>query len=102
MRFEKGQTPPVNACWSLTMYDDARFLVDNPIGRCAVGDRDPLVRDPHGSLTVHIQSARPDAAAEPNWLPAPSDRFTLALRMYWPKRKVLRGRWTPPAVTRLD
>ena len=73
VRFERGELPPVGAFWSLTMYGDDLYLVDNPIGRYAIGDRTPgLRRDRDGSLTLHVQRPAPaKAAARANWLPAP-------------------------------
>ena len=102
VRFERGELPPVGAFWSLTMYGDDLYLVDNPIGRYAIGDRTPgLRRDRDGSLTLHIQRQRPaKAAARANWLPAPEGRFRLGMRLYEPRRSVLRGDWPPPPVRR--
>ena len=92
----------MGAFWSLTMYGDDLYLVDNPIGRYAIGDRTPgLRRDRDGSLTLHIQRQRPaKAAARANWLPAPEGRFRLGMRLYEPRRSVLRGDWLPPPVRR--
>jgi hypothetical protein len=100
MRFEPGQWPPVNAFWSLTMYTDRQFFVDNPIGRYAIGDRDDLQPNADGSLDLLIQHDPPPS--EGNWLPAPEGNFNLMLRMYWPKRQALDGTWKPPAVERTD
>ncbi len=102
LRFPRGQLPPVGAFWSLTMYDDKRFLVDNPIDRYAVGDRTPgLRRGKDGSLTIHIGRTAPrGTAARANWLPSPAGRFRLAMRLYEPKRSVLRERWRPPPLRR--
>jgi hypothetical protein len=102
LRFPRGQLPPVGAFWSLTMYDDERFLVENAIDRYAVGDRTPgLRRGKDGSLTIHIGRRAPrGAAARANWLPAPPGRFRLAMRLYEPKRSVLKERWRPPPLRR--
>jgi hypothetical protein len=101
LRFKRGQLPPVNAFWSLTMYGPDRFLVENPIARYAVGNRTPgLKRNADGSLDVWLQHDAP-AGRESNWLPAPAGRFSLALRLYEPKRLVLRERWPLPTVSRL-
>jgi hypothetical protein len=83
MHFEPGQWPPVNAFWSLTMYNDRQFFVDNPIDRYPIGDRDALQPNPDGSLDLLIQHEPPPS--ESNWLPAPAGSFNLMLRMYWPK-----------------
>ncbi|MBI3207727.1 MAG: DUF1254 domain-containing protein [Candidatus Solibacter usitatus] len=98
LRFAKGQTPPAGAFWSVTLYDDNRFLVDNPIHRYAIGDRTKGLRtNPDGSLEIRIQSGRPESG-ESNWLPAPEGVFTLALRLYLPKPEAADGRWQPPAL----
>jgi hypothetical protein len=103
IRFKRGQLPPANAFWSLTMYGKDRYLVDNPIDRYAVGDRTQgLKRGKDGSLTIYVQHDRPRGAAAANWLPAPAGAFRLALRIYEPRRSVLRGSWKPPPVRRLD
>lgn len=102
LRFERGELPPVDAFWSITMYGADRYLVDNAIGRYSIGDRTPgLVPGRDGSLTIHIQRNEPgSAAARANWLPAPAGRFRLAMRLYEPRRSVLDGRWLPPPLRR--
>ena len=102
LRFPRGELPPVGAFWSLTMYDDGPYLVDNPIDRYAIGDRTKgLRRARDGSLTLHIQNRPPrDPVARANWLPAPRGSLRLALRLYEPGRSVLTGRWRPPPLLR--
>jgi hypothetical protein len=101
IRFKRGQLPPSNAFWSLTMYGKDRYLVDNPIDRYAIGDRTQgLKRGKDGSLTIYVQHTRPRGTAAANWLPAPAGAFRLALRIYEPRRSVLNGRWLPPPVRR--
>ncbi|BEP71222.1 MULTISPECIES: DUF1254 domain-containing protein [unclassified Variovorax] len=102
LRFAPDALPPVDAFWSLTMYDTRDYmLVDNPIDRYAVGDRTPgLRRDADGGLTLHIQHARPEGeAARANWLPAPEGRFYLCLRAYVPRAELLDGRYQLPPLT---
>ena len=96
IHFTKPDLPPVNAFWSLTLYDQDGYFAANPINRFAIGDRDSLHFNPDGSLDLLIQNAQPSSTT--NWLPAPVGRFSLMLRLYWPKDDVLQGRWTPPAV----
>jgi DNA sulfur modification protein DndE len=98
MHFPKGQTPPVNGFWSLTMYNPEYFFVDNPLSRYTLSPRNELKYNPDGSLDLYIQHDPPDADKETNWLPAPADRFVLMLRCYWPKESLLKGEWEPPAV----
>lgn len=100
LHFAAGQTPPVNAFWSLTMYDKDGFLVDNPIARYAIGDRDNLQYNADGSLDLWIQRAEPEGRLS-NWLPSPSGSFALTLRLYYPQAKFLSGEWRLPAIERL-
>jgi hypothetical protein len=102
LRFEKDAVPPVNAFWSVTLYDPDSFFVANPLNRYALSSWMPLKRDADGSLTLYIQHESPGKDREANWLPAPAGDFNLTLRMYWPAEKdptVLTGTWKPPAVT---
>ena len=101
LHFTKAEIPPVNAFWSLTMYNDDAYLVANPINRYALGDRSHLTFDTDGGLTLYIQSDSPGKDKESNWLPAPKDAvFKLALRLYAPKKEVADGTWAPPPVKR--
>jgi hypothetical protein len=101
IRFKRGQLPPANAFWSVTIYGKDRYLVANPIDRYAIGDRTKgLRRGSDGSLTIYVQHARPKGAKAANWLPAPSGSFRLAMRIYEPRRSVLSGRWHPPPLQR--
>ena len=102
LRFRREQLPPVDAFWSVTMYDADSYLVDNPIDRYALGDRSGLTFADDGSLTILIQSDRPGDEHAANWLPAPAGGgFKLALRLYVPKANVADGGWLPPAVERV-
>ncbi|HZE06675.1 MAG TPA: DUF1214 domain-containing protein, partial [Solirubrobacteraceae bacterium] len=99
--FARGQAPPVRAAWSLTLYDASGFLVANPIDRYALGSsHPPLVRRRDGSIVVVVSARRP-ARRGVNWLPAPAGPFRLNLRLYWPNRAALTGRWRPPPVIAL-
>jgi hypothetical protein len=92
--------PPVDAFWSLTMYDVPRFLlVDNPIDRYSIGDRTVgLEVAADGSLTIYLQAESPGPDRESNWLPAPAGDFRPVMRMYQPKREVLSGEYRLPAI----
>jgi len=98
LRFPRGQLPPANAFWSLTMYDSEGFQVANPINRFAIGDRDNLRTNPDGSVDLIIQNANPGAELQSNWLPAPTGPFNLTMRLYYPGAAMLDGTWNPPAV----
>jgi hypothetical protein len=98
-------TPPVDAFWSLTMYDATNFyLVENPLNRYSIGDRTPgLVTGEDGSLTIVMQNEEPsDPDSRRNWLPAPAAPFRPLLRMYEPDRAVFDGSYELPSITRLQ
>ena len=71
MRFEKGQLPPVDAFWSLTLYDSDFFFVPNPINRYELSQRNTFVTNADGSVDIYIQAESPGKDKEANWLPAP-------------------------------
>jgi hypothetical protein len=102
INFSRDLLPPVHAFWSITLYDSRQLLIVNNIFRNAIGDRDRLKLNPDNSLAIHIQHDWPGAAEDSNWLPSPKDTFTLALRLYLPKRGAIGGSWRPPAVMRLN
>lgn len=105
MHFPKGELPPVNGFWSLTMYDKDYFFVANPLNRYSISARQDLKPNADGSIDLYIQNENPGADKEANWLPAPADRFILMLRMYWPKEtnpSILDGTWKIPAVRAVD
>ncbi|MDM0019044.1 DUF1254 domain-containing protein [Variovorax saccharolyticus] len=101
LRFAKGQLPPVNAFWSLTMYglpdqllvknDQDRYLINSPM-------LPDLKTDADGGLTIYIQSESPGKDREANWLPAPQGPFMLTMRYYLPKPELLSGQWKSPVV----
>jgi len=101
LHFAEGG-PPVNAFWSLSMYNTKQAFVPNPLDRYAIGDRDKLKLNPDGSLDLYIQHESPGKDKEANWLPAPKDDFSLILRLYWPMKAVLDGTWLPPGVKRVQ
>lgn len=103
IHFEADNLPPVNAFWSITMYDKNQFLADNTIDRYAIGDRDDLKYNEDGSLDIYIQRLAPRTHYVSNWLPTPKEgRFDLILRMYWPKDKVLRGQYKIPPIEKVE
>jgi hypothetical protein len=109
LTFAPGQQPPVNAFWSLTMYDGkSQLLIQNPINRYLINS--PMLpgmkTNADGSLTLYIQNKSPGADKESNWLPAPNDTIYLVMRLYWPKTEspsILppgEGTWKPSGVKR--
>lgn len=105
LTFRKGLTPPVSGFWSLTMYDQNYFFVDNPLNRYSISERQPLKRKPDGSIDLLIQNESPGPELESNWLPAPKGRFILMMRLYWPNESdpsIINGSWTVPPVRRVS
>ena len=103
VRFAPGQLPPVNAFWSLTMYDfPAQLLVANPLNRYLLNS--PMMpqfkKDADGGFTLYFQNESPGADKEANWLPAPKGPFLVVMRLYWPKPEALEGKWKQPPLTR--
>jgi len=107
LTFPAGQSPPVSAFWSVTMYDGkTQLLIKNPIDRYLINS--PMLpgmkKNPDGSLTIYMQKDSPGKAKESNWLPAPDGPIYLGMRLYWPKTEppsVLppgEGTWQPPPV----
>jgi hypothetical protein len=106
LTFAKGKTPPVNAFWSITMYevDQGWWFVPNPLNKFTVSPRNDLQYNTDGSLTIYIQTESPGKEKEANWLPAPKGAFIAMLRMYWPKEtgpSILDGTWNVPQVIRV-
>ena len=105
LTFPPGQLPPVNAFWSLTMYDlPASLLVANPINRYLLNSPmlPQFVKDADGGLTFYVQNESPGKDKEPNWLPAPKGPFFIAMRLYWPKEAALDGSWKKPPVEKAN
>jgi hypothetical protein len=99
LRFEKGQLPPAQAFWSLTMYDGkSQLLVANPLKRYLLNSTmvDSFKYADDGSLTIYVRKDSPGADKEANWLPAPNGPFYCILRIYIPKPIVFNGQWKPP------
>ncbi|GGC39860.1 hypothetical protein GCM10011371_29010 [Novosphingobium marinum] len=97
-----GETPPVDAFWSITLYDDRGFMVPNPIDRYSIGDRTKdLIRGSDGSVTIELSHTGP-TDPQANWLPAPPGRFYLMMRLYRPRPEVLSRDWQPPKIERIS
>ena len=115
--FQPGQWPPADGFWSITLYNNANYLVENSIQRYAIHGTDPLVAE-DGVLVIYVQPNPPsDPAKQANWLPTPTLdyadcsgfptvdeclNFNLSLRIYGPQPSVLKGKWQPPWVVRED
>jgi hypothetical protein len=99
------QLPPVNAFWSLTMYElPDSLLAANPINRYLLNSTmlENYVRDDDGGIMLYIQHNSPGKEKQPNWLPAPKGPFSVIMRLYWPKAEALDGSWTLPALKRVQ
>ena len=99
LTFNAGELPPVEAFWSLTMYDGTtQLFVRNPLDRYLLNSTmlDDFAFLEDGSLVLYIGKESPGAELESNWLPAPDGPFYMVLRLYGPKPEVLDGSWTPP------
>jgi hypothetical protein len=98
----KGELPPVNGFWSLTLYNKEHLFEPNRLNRFSLGTKSKSLKfNPDGSLTLYYQNKSPGAGKESNWVPAPKDEFSLYIRAYWPKPAILDGTWQPPAVHRV-
>ncbi|MGY4496892.1 hypothetical protein ACVWYH_000819 [Bradyrhizobium sp. GM24.11] len=105
MQFAKGELPPAEGFWSLTMYNAEYFFVENPINRYSISARDNLKPNPDGSVDLYIQNESPGKDKESNWLPAPAGKFVLMLRMYWPREKppsIIDATWKIPPVKKVS
>jgi hypothetical protein len=100
LHFDKGATPPVDAFWSITLYDPEGFQVANGLNRFAVSSWMPFRYNADGSLDLYFQNDSPGKDREANWLPAPKGPFNLTMRLYAPKADALTGKWNPPAIRR--
>jgi hypothetical protein len=100
IHFEADKLPPVDAFWSITMYDSEGFQTANELDRFAIGDRDALTYDADGSLDIFIQHGNPGPDRESNWLPAPTGPLGITMRLYAPRPEALNGTWAPPPVNK--
>jgi hypothetical protein len=117
IHFAPGLTPPVNNFWSVTMYGEAGFLVQNPANVYNIGSQQPIQFNADGSLDLFLQSTAP-ASGTSNWLPAPDPSyvdtladgtlgtpgsFNLVLRLYGPSTtdpSIFDGTWQPPSIVK--
>src|SRR5262249_32088093 len=99
--FAAGQTPPVNGFWSLTVYNKEHLFEPNQLNRFSLGTKSKSMKmNADGSLTLYFQHETPGTDKETNWVPTPTDEFSLYIRAYWPKEEVLNASWKPPTISR--
>lgn len=104
MHFPKGEMPPVDGFWSITMYDTEFYFCPNALDKLTISRRDQLRYNADGSLDLYFQHDSPGSSDEANWLPAPTGDFILMMRLYWPTEKppsILDGGWSPSPVRRV-
>jgi hypothetical protein len=105
LRIAPGQLPPVNAFWSLTMYElPASLLSANPLNRYLINSPmlPGLKKDADGGITLYVQHESPGKDKESNWLPAPTGPFFAVMRLYWPKPAALDGTWKQPPLQKVQ
>ena len=100
IHFDKAAMPPADAFWSITLYDNDGFQVENNLNRFAVSSWMPFKYNGDGSLDLYFQNESPGVEREANWLPAPKGSFNLTMRLYAPRMEALTGKWNPPPVVR--
>lgn len=103
LTFPKGQLPPVNALWSLTMYQlpDVAFSGRRYQQR-VINSKSRLKANADGSISIYLQPKSPGKNRESNWLPSKAGNYHVSLHLYWPKVDVLEGRWSPPVIERIE
>ena len=101
--FAKGQLPPVQGFWSMTLYDEQHFFHENPLKRYSLGTKNKTLKtNADGSLTLYAGAKSPGKDKENNWLPAPEGTFSLYIRAYWPDKAIVDGSWKPPVIERVN
>jgi hypothetical protein len=105
VHFAKGQTPPAQGFWSITMYDNEFYFYPNSLNKQTVSLRDHPKFNADGSLDLYFSHVQPKGVPQANWLPAPAADFILMMRIYWPNPNppsILDKSWVPPPVTKVD
>lgn len=103
LTFANGELPPVNAFWSLTLYNEGHLFHPNDLNRFSLGTKNKTLKyNDDGSLPLYAGAQSPGKDKESNWLPAPQGSFSLYIRSYWPKEEVLDGTWKPPMIKRIQ
>ncbi|MGW0159144.1 DUF1214 domain-containing protein [Mycobacterium sp. NPDC003323] len=87
---------PVDAFWSVSVYNRQGFFEPNPQGRYSVNSVTGL-RNEDGSVTVRFVPPT-DGDVPPNAIVTP-DGWNYTIRLYRPRPQILDGSWTPPTLT---
>ena len=98
LTFKKGELPPVKAFWSVTVYNEEGFLIENAPNRSALGSNSNLVANKDGDIVITFAVRKPEDVPASNWLPTPDGPFEVTLRMYWPEKAILEGDWKTPSI----
>ena len=99
--FASGELPPVNGFWSMTLYNSEHFFNPNTLKRYSLGTKNKTLKNnDDGSLILYVGSKSPGTDKESNWVPAPNGEFSLYIRAYWGKDRIIDGSWKPPVVER--
>jgi hypothetical protein len=93
-----GKTPqvltvkdvPVDAFWSVSLYNKDGYYEKNPSGTYVINDRNATT-DPDGSITIHFGGD----TSQPNYLYI-TDGWNYTVRLYRPRKEILNGSWTFP------
>jgi hypothetical protein len=104
LHFAAGQLPPVNAFWSVTMYELPKSaLYANNLNRYIINSAmlPTLKKDADGGLTLYVRHDSPGSDKESNWLPAPEGPLLVAMRLYWPRAAALDGKWKAPKLEKI-
>lgn len=100
--FAKGEEPPVQGFWSLTLYNQHHLFSANTLNRYSLGTKNKdLKRNADGSLTLYVGPTSPGKDNESNWLPSPKEPISLYIRAYWGKQPILDGSWKPPVIKKV-
>ena len=103
IHFDKASVPPVNAFWSITLYDSEGFQVANALNRFAVSSWMPFKYNADGSLDLYFQNESPGRRPRKRTGCLPrKERSTLTMRLYAPKSDALTGKWNPPPAIKVE
>jgi len=101
LTFDMDNLPPVTEFWSLPMYDQDAYFVDNEISRYTVNsfmlnNGDFYIED--NKLVFYLQNTRPlDPNKAKNWLPTPKQGgFRMTARFYGPNSSLIDGSYEMP------
>lgn len=94
------QMPPVDAFWSVTVYDTERggYLHPNAGNRYHYNGS-TATRNADGTATFTLK--RTCSAADGNCLEVPAGRFDVAVRYYLPRDEIVSGEWQFPKIRRV-